>query len=114
MYLEFYRLKENPFNLVSDPRFLYYSESHCEAMAHLLYGVRERKGIMLMLGEAGTGKTSLVRATLGLLQKTRVLSSLILNPMISNSEELLDAVLRGFNQTGYKRTSLDMMDLLQL
>ena len=114
MYLEYYGLKESPFNLVTEPRFLYYSESHCEAMAHLLYGVRERKGIMLMLGEAGTGKTSLVRATLGLLQQTRVISSLILNPLISNAEELLDAVLRGFNQTGYKRTALDMMEYLQV
>jgi general secretion pathway protein A len=114
MYLEYYGLKESPFNLVTEPRFLFYSESHCEAMAHLLYGVRERKGVMLMLGEAGTGKTSLVRATLGLLQQTRVVSSLILNPMLSNSEELLDAVLRGFNQAAYKRTALDMMEYLQV
>src|SRR6185369_9733097 len=106
MYLDFYRLRENPFNLVTEPRTLYYSESHCEALAHLLYGVRERKGIMLMMGEAGTGKTSLVRATLGLLQQTRVITSLILNPLISNAEELLDAVLRGFQQTGYRRSSL--------
>jgi general secretion pathway protein A len=113
MYLDFYRLRENPFNLVTEPRTLYYSESHCEAMAHLLYGVRERKGIMLMLGEAGTGKTTLVRATLDLLKKTRVQTSVILNPVVSSSEELLDAVLRGFGVEGYKRASLEMVEVLQ-
>jgi general secretion pathway protein A len=113
MYLEFYGLKENPFNLVSDPRFLYYSESHCDAMAHLLYGVRERKGIILMLGEAGTGKTTLVRATLDMLRKTRVVPSLILNPIISTTEEFYDCVLRGFGMDGYKKSTLDMSEFLQ-
>jgi general secretion pathway protein A len=112
MYLDFYGLRENPFNLVTEPRFLYYSESHCEALAHLLYGVRERKGIMLMLGEAGTGKTTLVRATLDLLRQTRVLTSVILNPAMSSGEEMLDAVLRGFALEGYKRTTLDMSEVL--
>jgi general secretion pathway protein A len=113
MYLEFYRLKENPFNLVSDPRFLYYSESHCDAMAHLLYGVRERKGIILMLGEAGTGKTTLVRATLDMLKKTRVIPSLILNPIISTTEEFYDSVLRGFGLDGYRKGVLEMAEVLQ-
>lgn len=113
MYLEFYGLKENPFNLVSDPRFLYYSESHCDAMAHLLYGVRERKGIILMLGEAGTGKTTLVRATLEMLRKTRVVPSTILNPIISTAEEFYEAVLRGFGLDGFRKTTLDMADVLQ-
>jgi general secretion pathway protein A len=113
MYLEFYGIKENPFNLVSDPRFMYYSESHCDAMAHLLYGVRERKGIILMLGEAGTGKTTLVRATLEMLRKTRVVPSLILNPIISTAEEFYDSVLRGFGMDGYKKSTLDMAEVLQ-
>jgi len=112
MYLEFYGLKENPFNLVSDPRFLYYSESHCDAMAHLLYGVRERKGIILMLGEAGTGKTTLVRATLEMLRKTRVVPSTIMNPVISTTEEFYEAVLRGFGLDGFRKTTLDMSDVL--
>ena len=113
MYLEFYGLKENPFNLVCDPRFLFYSESHCDAMAHLLYGVRERKGIILMMGEAGTGKTTLVRATLEVLQKTRVVPSVILNPIISTTEEFYEAVLRGFAMEGFKKTILEMSDVLQ-
>lgn len=113
MYLEFYGLRENPFNLVSDPRFLYYSESHCDAMAHLLYGVRERKGIILMLGEAGTGKTTLVRATLEMLQRTRVIPSVILNPIISTTEEFYDAMLHGWGLEGYRKTALEMSEVLQ-
>lgn len=113
MYLDFYGLKESAFNLVTDPRFMYYSESHCEAMAHLLYGVREKKGIIVMLGEAGTGKTTLVRATLNMLQKTRVVPSAIMNPMISSTEDLLDAILRGFAISGYKKNTLDMAEVLQ-
>lgn len=112
MYLEFFGLKENPFNLVSDPRFMYYSESHCDAMSHLLYGVRERKGILMMLGEAGTGKTTLVRATLEMLRSTRVVASVIMNPILSQTEEFFDAILRGFHLEGYKRNNLDMAEVL--
>lgn len=113
MYLEFFGLKENPFNLVSDPRFLYYSESHCDAMSHLLYGVRERKGIILMLGEAGTGKTTLVRATLEMLKSTRVTTSVILNPILSKTEEFFEAMLRGFGLEGFRNSNVEMLDVLQ-
>jgi general secretion pathway protein A len=113
MYLDFYGLKENPFTLVTEPRFLYYSESHCEAMAHLLYGVRERKGIIAMFGEAGTGKTTLIRATLGLLRQSRVVPSVILNPMVASAEELLDAVLHGFGITARGKSSLEKAEVLQ-
>lgn len=113
MYFSFYGLKESPFSLVSDPRYLYYSASHCEAMAHLLYGVRERKGIILMLGEAGTGKTTLVRATLEMLRSTRVVTSVIMNPLLRHPDELLEAILRGFGLEGFRRSSVEMADVLQ-
>jgi general secretion pathway protein A len=113
MYLQSFGLQENPFTLVTDPRFLYYSESHCDAMAHLLYGVRERKGIMLMLGEAGTGKTTLVKATLEMLRSTRVISSVILNPILSGTEDFFDLILRGFGLEGFRRNNVDMADVLQ-
>lgn len=113
MYLDFFGLRENPFSLVSDSRFLYYSESHCEAMAHLLYGVRERKGIILMLGDAGTGKTTLVRATLEMLKSTRVVPSVILNPLLTQPEEFLEAVLKGFGIQGFRRATSEMAEVLQ-
>lgn len=62
MYTKFYALREKPFNLTPDPRFLYLSESHKEALAHLKYGVQERKGFIALTGEVGTGKTTLLHA----------------------------------------------------
>jgi general secretion pathway protein A len=61
MYLRFYGLREAPFNPTSDPRFLYQSPRHREALAQLLYGVAERKGFLVLTGEIGTGKTTLLR-----------------------------------------------------
>jgi general secretion pathway protein A len=62
MYLMFYGLKEKPFNLTPDPKFLYLTPGHQEALAQLLYGVQERKGFIVLTGEVGTGKTTLLHA----------------------------------------------------
>jgi general secretion pathway protein A len=64
MYLEFYGLAEKPFNMTPDPRFLFLTEGHREALAQLLYAVRERRGFMVLTGEAGTGKTTLLQTLL--------------------------------------------------
>ncbi|NIO20827.1 MAG: AAA family ATPase, partial [Candidatus Aenigmarchaeota archaeon] len=64
MYTKFYNLKEKPFNLTPDPRYLYLGETHREALAHLVYAVKERRGFMVMTGEVGTGKTTLLHALL--------------------------------------------------
>ncbi len=68
MYLEFFGLKEKPFNVTPDPHFLYMSPSHQEAFANLLYGVQERKGFVTLSGEVGTGKTTLLHNLLGNLE----------------------------------------------
>jgi general secretion pathway protein A len=60
VYLEFYGLREKPFNATPDPKFLYMSPGHREALAQLLYGVRENKGFMVLTGDIGTGKTTLL------------------------------------------------------
>jgi general secretion pathway protein A len=60
MYLEFYGLREKPFNATPDPKFLFMSPGHREALAQLLYGVRENKGFMVLTGDIGTGKTLLL------------------------------------------------------
>ena len=62
MYLNFYGLTEKPFNPTPDPRFLYMSPGHREALAQLQYGVQERKGFIVLTGPVGTGKTTLVHA----------------------------------------------------
>lgn len=64
MYLTFYGLREPPFSPTPDPRFLFQSARHREALAQLVYGVRERKGFIVLTGEIGTGKTTLLRALL--------------------------------------------------
>lgn len=62
MYLRYYDLKVEPFGVTPDPRFLYLSPDHKEALGALVYGVRERKGFVSIVGEVGTGKTTILRA----------------------------------------------------
>jgi general secretion pathway protein A len=62
VYKDFYRLKEEPFNITPDPRFLYWSQKHQEAFRHLVYGVQSNKGLAVLTGEPGTGKTAILRA----------------------------------------------------
>jgi general secretion pathway protein A len=62
MYLNFYGLNEKPFNSTPDPRFLYLSPGHREALAQLQYGTQERKGFMVLTGKVGTGKTTVLQA----------------------------------------------------
>jgi general secretion pathway protein A len=69
MYLQFYGLREAPFSPTPDPKFLFQSTRHREALAQLLYGVRERKGFIVLTGEIGTGKTTLLRTLLSRLDR---------------------------------------------
>src|SRR6266850_91326 len=62
MYLTFYGLSEKPFNATPDPKFLYMSPGHREALAQLVYGTQERKGFIVLTGKVGTGKTTLLHA----------------------------------------------------
>jgi len=86
MYELFYKLQEKPFNLTPDPRYIYFTEKHCEALANLVYGIRERKGFIVLSGEVGTGKTTLVNALLDTLERTGILSAFIFNPLLSSIE----------------------------
>ncbi len=64
MYLEYYRLNKKPFHVTPDPEFLYLSPSHREALASIVYGVEQKKGIIEITGEVGTGKTTILRSYL--------------------------------------------------
>ncbi|MEP6939425.1 MAG: AAA family ATPase [Rudaea sp.] len=89
MYLEFYGLKEAPFSITPDPRYVFLSERHRDALAHLLYGVGKggSGGFVQLTGEVGTGKTTLCRLVLEQLpENTRV--ALVLNPRLSPIELL--------------------------
>ena len=90
MYLSYFALREPPFSITPDPRFLYMSARHREALAHLVYGVGEHGGFVQLSGEVGTGKTSVCRCLLEQLPP-HVDAALVLNPRLS-PVELLAAV----------------------
>ncbi|MBN1556847.1 MAG: AAA family ATPase [Lentisphaerae bacterium] len=95
MYLNFYNLKEFPFNITPDPRFIYFTSHHKEAYDHVMYGILSRKGFIELTGEVGSGKTTLCRAALAALAKENVETALILNPSLTETQ-LLRAILNDF------------------
>ena len=90
MYSNYFKLKESPFLLTPDPRFFYLSERHRDAMAHLMYGIQESGGFLVLSGEVGTGKTILCRTTLLQLPKD-INVALILNPKLT-AIELMETI----------------------
>ncbi len=100
MYLSFYGLKEEPFRLTPDPRFLHLAETHRTVLTSLMEGVLLRKGIVVATGPVGAGKTTLLHAMLHLISspsttKTPAASAFLMNPTMSR-EELLEAILDEF------------------
>jgi len=85
VYAEFYGLKELPFALTPDPRFIYFTPSHTEVMANLHYGIESGKGLVVVAGEVGTGKTTILRWMMQRLDRT-VLVAYIFNPRLSVAE----------------------------
>jgi general secretion pathway protein A len=85
MYLQYYGLQDIPFSLTPDPRFLYFTASHKEVMANLHYGIQHGKGLIVVTGEVGTGKTTMLRAMLSRLDRS-VLTANIFNPGLSVPE----------------------------
>jgi len=85
VYAEFYGLKELPFALTPDPRFIYFTPSHTEVMANLHYGIESGKGLVVVTGEVGTGKTTILRWMMQRLDRT-VLVAYVFNPRLSVAE----------------------------
>jgi general secretion pathway protein A len=96
MYKDFFGLQKLPFNLTPDPSFLYLPTKHREALAGLTYAVLERKGFVVLTGDAGTGKTTLINSVLNRLPADRIESSIILNPTLTASE-FLEGVMLDFD-----------------
>src|SRR5690348_3061105 len=105
MYLDYYGLTQAPFDITPNPRFLFHSTKHREAINHLLYGIRERKGFVQLTGEVGAGKTTLCRALLEQLDG-RFSTALILNPVMS-AEELVRAIAAEFGLDVASRDQLE-------
>ncbi|HEX6994833.1 MAG TPA: AAA family ATPase [Gammaproteobacteria bacterium] len=85
MYTEFFGLNEKPFSITPDPRYLYLSRRHADALAHLIYGISESGGFIQLTGEVGTGKTTLIRSVLEQLPEKAEIA-LILNPQLTARE----------------------------
>src|SRR5262245_33546087 len=110
MYAQFYGLRESPFALTPDPRYLFMSEPHKEALASAVYGVQERKGFVLILGEVGTGKTTLIRHLLGRFGPN-IRSVFVFNPAVSFTE-LLQLILRDLELPCPSMRRVEMIDTL--
>jgi general secretion pathway protein A len=88
MYTDFYKLKRNPFEITPDPYFLFSTKKHKESLAALYYGVRQQKGFVVLTGEAGTGKTLLIRCLLQICKGEDIATAYIFNSRLSALEFL--------------------------
>jgi len=96
MYRGFYGLKENPFNVSPDPRYLFLTQQIEETLSSLMYGIQTRKGILTLTGEVGTGKTTLVNRLLDRLHERGTKTAFLFNSRM-NSTQLFDFVLAEFD-----------------
>lgn len=110
MYESFFGLKESPFNVTPDPRFLYFSRRHQEALSAMIYGVESRRGFIQITGEIGAGKTTLCRTLLERFEG-KVHSSLIFNPKFSEFE-FLRAIVEDFGIQSPGKRRKDYYDSL--
>ena len=97
MYKAFFNLTDNPFSISPNPKYLYMSERHTEALTHLLYGLRDGGGFVLLTGEVGTGKTTVSRCLRQQLPEDTDLA-FILNPAHA-TEEMLEAICDAYQLT---------------
>src|SRR3990167_5686932 len=110
MYLEYLGLREKPFSITADPSFLYLSRKHREALSHMVFGIRERKGFVEITGEVGTGKTTLCKALLRHLDASTK-TALILQPDLSEVQ-LMYAIIKDFGLNPMKSNRLGVFDQL--
>jgi general secretion pathway protein A len=111
MYLAHFGLREMPFNITPDPRFLYLSPSHQDALEHLRYGIEQKKGFIVLTGEVGCGKTTICRKLLNELDPKRYDTALILNPRLTETQ-LLKAILTELGENSPARSRVEMTECL--
>ncbi len=108
MYNTFFQLKTEPFGSSPDPRFMLMMPHTREALAGLTYGISAHKGFIVLVGEVGTGKTTLLRRALGSLDQSRVFTSFVFNPRL-DVLDFLEFVLSDFGITPENRTKSGML-----
>jgi type II secretory pathway predicted ATPase ExeA len=112
LYLDFYNLHQPPFSITPDPEFLYFSSAHKSVIENILYGIEARMGFLLLIGEVGTGKTTLCRAILDKLDK-KAETVYIINPSLSGMEiilSVLDDLGIEYPSNASKKTLLDLLN----
>jgi general secretion pathway protein A len=110
MYKDFYKFNEFPFNITSDPEFFFASSKHVEAFNHLIYGIQQRKGIIVISGEIGTGKTMLCRSLLRQLDDSTK-TAFILNPSFTELQ-LLQMILKDLGIHSSGRNKFELINAL--
>jgi len=111
VYESFYGLREAPFAITPDPRFLFHTRNHRDALAYLHYGIDQRKGILALTGEVGVGKTLVIRTLLGQLPRS-VRTSIVMNARLS-FRQLLYMALLDFDLQPPGRSRVDLLMTLQ-
>jgi general secretion pathway protein A len=111
MYCDFFGFSEKPFTITPNPHFLYLSGNHREAFGRLLYGIDSCAGFIVMIGEVGTGKTTVLRTLLTQLDPGKYSSALIFNPCITG-EQLLASICREFDLEKTDQEKPDYLDQL--
>lgn len=108
MYTKYFGFNEKPFTLTPNPRFIYLSKNHKEAFAHLLYGINNHYGFIELIGEVGTGKTTVLRTLLGQLQEENYRTALIVNPCLTGVE-LLRSICHEFGLNSRSEYANDLL-----
>ena len=112
MYEQFYGLKENPFNVTPNPEYIYLGENHREALSQLLYGVREKKGFVVITGEVGTGKTTLIHYLLDKFEgNNHTKTAFLFNPKLA-VEDFIQYILRDLGEEIEGKTKGDHLHQL--
>jgi len=111
MYLSFFDLKEQPFNVTPDPKFLYFGESYQDALAYLIYGIRMRKGFVVLTGEIGVGKTTVINALLERLDDSHRIAHLVHSNM--SLKDMLRFVFRDYGLEAGDKSKSELLIALQ-